>query len=124
MDMNSNRNRSIEEIEIKNLKCNKREKSSSIYLNTKCNEEDINDSDDDGVINNVNNFNSKDNFKNINENKENINNNMINYINKKIINPTLTSNSIHSYSIIDSTEFFPSINKNNIFSNAHKKYFS
>ena len=124
MDMNSNRNRSIEEIEIKNLKCNQREKSSSIYLNTKCNEEDINDSDDDGVINNVNNFNSKDNFKNINENKENINNNMIDYINKKIINPTLTSNSIHSYSIIDSTEFFPSINKNNIFSNAHKKYFS
>ena len=127
-DNNSNSNinmsNNIEEIEIKNLICNKRDKSSSFCIKVK-HEEDINDSDDDGVINKVNNFSSKDNLKEIIENKENINNNLINTdINNKLNRSTITSRTVHSYSVIDSTEFIPCVHKNNIFSNAHKKYFS
>jgi serine/threonine protein kinase len=127
-DNNSNSNinmsNNIEEIEINNLICNKREKSSSFCINIK-HEEDINDSDDDGVINKVNNLNSKDNLKEINKNKENIDKNLINKdVNNKSNRSTITSRSVHSYSIIDSTEFLPCVHNNNIFSNAHKKYFS
>ena len=136
-----NINKNIKEFEINNmnlnLKCNK--KASSFCLNPKLkfnipyerntdknsNEEDINDSDDDGIINIVNNF--RDKFKDVN-NKENINilsNNIIdNDSNSKSNRSTITNHSIHSYSVVDSVESFPSIHKNNIFSNAHKKYFS
>ena len=122
---NINLSNSIEEIKIKNLKCNKREKSSSFCYNTKFNEEDINDSDDDGVINNVKHIinHTKNNFKDFIKNKENINKNIINDDNK-LNKSTITSRSNHSYSVIESSEFFQSIHKYNIFSNAHKKYFS
>jgi len=120
-----------------NWKCNK--KASSFCLNPKLkfnihyernndknsNEEDINDSDDDGIINIVNNF--RDKFKDVN-NKENINilsNNFINNdSNSKSNRSTITNHSVHSYSVVDSVESFPTVHKNNIFSNAHKKYFS
>ena len=136
-----NVNKNIKEYEINNLnlnlKCNK--KASSFCLNPKLkfnipyeknidknsNEEDINDSDDDGIINIVNNF--RDNFKDVN-NKENINilnNNIINNdSNSKSNRSTITNHSVHSYSVVDSVESFPTVHKNNIFSNAHKKYFS
>ena len=84
--------------------------------------EDINDSDDEGTINKVKNF---ENIHEMNfcDNKENIN------VNKKIdynINEqsTITSRSNHSYSILESIEVIPSINKNKILSPAHIKYFS
>mgnify|MGYP002624458500 CR=1 FL=1 len=136
-----NVNKNIKEYEINNLnlnlKCNK--KASSFCFNPKLkinipnernidknnNEEDINDSDDDGIINIVNNF--RDKFRDIN-NKENINimnNNVINNdSNSKSNRSTITNHSVHSYSVVDSVESFPTVHKNNIFSNAHKKYFS
>ena len=124
--INSNRSNFIEQIEINNLKCNKREKASSFCQSINHNSEDVNDSDDEGIVNMVNNFNSKDNFKEeYIDNKENINTNINNaYINNKLNKSTITTHSVHSYSVIDSLELFPSIHKNNIFSNAHKKYFS
>ena len=122
---NINISNNIEEIEIKNINCNKREKASSFCINLKNNEEDINDSDDDGIIHNANNFDSKDNFKEIIDNKENNDKNRgSNNTNKKLNKSIINTHSIHSYSVIDSIEFFPSIHKNNIFSHAHKKYFS
>jgi len=137
-----NINKNVKEYEINNLnlnlnlKCNK--KASSFCLNPKLkfnvgyernidnnsNEEDINDSDDDGIINIVNNF--RDKFKDGN-NKENVNilNNIINNDSSSKSNrSTITNHSVHSYSVVDSVESFPTVHKNNIFSNAHKKYFS
>ena len=123
---NSNMSNFIEQIEIKNLKCNKREKASSFCESSNHNAEDINDSDDEGIINMVNNFSSKDNFKDVDiNNKENINKNINNvYINNKLNKSSITTHSVHSYSVVDSIEFCPNIHKNNIFSYAHKKYFS
>ena len=110
---------------ISNQNKKNKNKEDNILLNNKYNEEDINDSDDDGTINNVNNFNSKDKYKNIFENKENFNNNINYKINNKSKRSTTSKHSIHSYSVIESNEFFQSIHKNNnIFSFAHKKYFS
>ena len=103
--------KNIQNIEIKNEQ----------NINNKI--EDINDSDDEGIINKVKNFGVISEV-NINENKENIN------INKKIENydiydkASITLNTNHSYSVIESIEVMPSMNKNNIFSYAHKKYFS
>ena len=114
LDKNINIQKNIKNIEIKNVNS----------YNDK--NEDINDSDDDGIINKVNNFWGTSEIE-INENKENINMNNINKIkNNYNINDksTLTNISNHSYSVIDSIEFLPSVNKNNIFSYAHKKYFS
>ena len=84
--------------------------------------EDINDSDDEGIINKVKNF-GKINEMNIFENKENINMNKMenHYLNDK---STITSRSNYSCSILESIEVIPSINKNKILSPAHKKYFS
>ena len=117
-----NMNNNTKELEIKGNIYNKRSENSSSNRN---NEEDINDSDDDGTINNVNNLCSKDNFKDIYENKENFDNNL-NY--KDIINKsknlTISSHTIHSYSVSESNDYFQSIHQNNIFSYAHKKYFS
>ena len=96
----------------------KKTKIKNIYNNN-----DKNDSDDDGIINKVKNFGDNHEF-NLKENKENID------TNKKIENAdindnsNITSRSNHSYSVIESIEIIPSMNKNNIFSNAHKKYFS
>ena len=117
---NSHLSNSIEEIVIKNTSCNKKEKSSSFCCNTKLNEEDIYDSDDDGQINNINNRmnNPKDVYRNIIENKENVDKNTINDDN------TIENHSVHSYSVVDSIEFLHSIHQKDIFSNAHKKYFS
>jgi hypothetical protein len=117
-----NMNNNTKEKEIKCNNCNNGSENSST---NRYNEEDINDSDDDGTINNVNNLCSKDNFKDIYENKENFDNNL-NY--KDIINKskklTITSHTIHSYSVSESNDNFQSIHQNNIFSYAHKKYFS
>ena len=114
LDKNINIQKNIKNIEIKNVNS----------YNDK--NEDINDSDDDGIINKVNNFLGTSEIEN-NENKENINMNNINKIKKDYnINDksTISNISKHSYSVIDSIEFIPSVNKNNIFSYAHKKYFS
>ena len=92
-------------------------------LSNSNNKEDINDSDDDGIINQAKNFGGKSSIYE-KENKENIN------INTKIDNYALNDNgnitgrSNHSYSVIESIEVIPSMNKNSIFSFAHKKYFS
>ena len=110
-DKNNNIQKNIQNTKIKNKQ----------NINDKM--EDINDSDDDGIINKVKNFGDISEID-IDENKENIN------INKKIENyniydkSTITSHSNHSYSVIESIEAIPSMNKNNIFSYAHKKYFS
>ena len=115
-------NNNEKEKEIKGINYNKR--SENISFN-RYNEEDINDSDDDGTINNVNNLCSKDNFKDIYENKENIDNNLYyKDINNKSKQSTITSHTIHSYSVSESNDYFQSIHQNNIFSYAHKKYFS
>ena len=100
----------------------KKTKIKNIYNNNDKNE-DINDSDDDGIINKVKNF-GEISDKKYKENKENIN--VINILEKNKINENnpLTNRSNHSYSVIESIEIIPSMNKNNIFSNAHKKYFS
>ena len=114
LDKNINIQKNIKNIEIKNVNS----------YNDK--NEDINDSDDDGIINKVNNFLGTSEIEN-NENKENINMNNINKIKKDYnINDrsTISNISKHSYSVKDSIEFIPSVNKNNIFSYAHKKYFS
>ena len=103
--------------DIKNIEIKDKEN----YYNNK---EDINDSDDDGIINKVKNLENEndDYFK---ENKENIViNKIIENYNKNNDKSTITNNSNHSYSVIESNEYTPSINKNNIFSFAHKKYFS
>ena len=110
-DKNNNIQKNIQNTKIKNKQ----------NINDKM--EDINDSDDDGIINKVKNFGDISEID-MDENKENIN------INKKIENyniydkSTITSHSNHSYSVIESIEAIPSMNKNNIFSYAHKKYFS
>ena len=100
----------------------KKTKIKNIYNNNDKNE-DINDSDDDGIINKVKNF-GEISDKKYKENKENIN--VINILEKNKINENnpLTNRSNHSYSVIESIEIIPSMNKNSIFSNAHKKYFS
>ena len=100
----------------------KKTKIKNIYNNNDKNE-DINDSDDDGIINKVKKF-GEISDKKYKENKENIN--VINILEKNKINENnpLTNRSNHSYSVIESIEIIPSMNKNNIFSNAHKKYFS
>ena len=103
--------KNIKNIEIKNLNS----------YNDK--NEDINDSDDDGIINKVKNF-GEISDKKYKENKENINtNNILEKYNINDNNP-LTNRSNHSYSVRESIEIIPTMNKNNIFSNAHKKYFS
>ena len=110
-DKNNKIQKNIKDIEIKNKQS----------INDKI--EDINDSDDEGIINKVKSFEAN-HENNLNENKENIN------MNNKIGNSnicdksTITCHSNHSYSVIESIEVIPSINKNNIFSCAHKKYFS
>ena len=100
---------------IKNVKIGKKQTCSD-------KKEDINDSDDEGIINKVKNF-GKINEMNIFENKENINLNKMenHYLNDK---STITSRSNYSCSILESIEVIPSINKNKILSPAHKKYFS
>ena len=102
--------KNIKNIEIKNISNNNKN-------------EDINDSDDDGIINKVNNF-GEISDKKYKDNKENIN--MNNILEKNDINDNnpITNRSNHSYSVRESIEIIPSMNKNNIFSNAHKKYFS
>ena len=102
--------KNIKNIEIKNINS----------YNDK--NEDINDSDDDGIINKVKNF-GEISDKKYKENKENITNNIIEKNNINDNNPN-TNRSNHSYSVRESIEIIPSMNKNNIFSNAHKKYFS
>ena len=104
-------NNNIIEKKIKNIKIK------DIPKNKK-NDENINDSDDDGILNRVNNFEHTTKINNNENNKENI---CQNIEDKSTI---IMNNSVHSYSIIDSIEFLPSINKNCIFSFAHKKYFS
>ena len=110
-EKNNKIQKNIKNIEIKNL---------NSYNDR---DEDINDSDDDGIINKVKNFGDINDIKN-NENKENINFNNILIKDKIIDNNPITNRSNHSYSVIESIEVIPSMNKNNIFSNAHKKYFS
>ena len=109
----------------KNSKIQKNIKNTKIRnINNNNNKnEDINDSDDDGIINKVKNF-GEISDKKYKENKENIN--VINILEKNKINDNnpLTNRSNHSYSVKESIEIIPSTNKNNIFSNAHKKYFS
>ena len=110
-DINNRIQKNIQKIKLENI---------SDFNDKK---EDINDSDDDGIINKVKNFGDNHEF-NLKENKENID------TNKKIENAdindnsNITSRSNHSYSVIESIEIMPSMNKNNIFSYAHKKYFS
>ena len=96
-------------------------KIKNIEINNNKNKEDINDSDDDGILNNINNFE-----KTYNLNKQKYKENILHNIQRDNMNDdsTITNNSVHSYSIIDSIEFIRSINKNNIYSYAHKKYFS
>ena len=110
-DKNTNIQKNIKNIEIKNVN------------NYSDRNEDINDSDDDGIINKVKNFGGTSEIY-IKENKENIN--MNKRLQKYNINDksTISNASNHSYSIIESIEFIPTMNKNNIFSYAHKKYFS
>ena len=110
-DKNTNIQKNIKNIEIKNVN------------NYSDRNEDINDSDDDGIINKVKNFGGTSEIY-IKESKENINMNKI--LQKYNINDksTISNASNHSYSIIESIEFIPTMNKNNIFSYAHKKYFS
>ena len=109
----------------KNNKIQKNIKNTEIKDNQNINDkiEDINDSDDEGIINEIKNFEAN-HENNLVENKENINMN-----NKKgnyniCDKSTITCHSNHSYSVIESIEVIPSMNKNNIFSYAHKKYFS
>ena len=107
-----NINKNIKEYEINNMNLNLKynKKASSFCLNPKLK------------------FNipyERNTDKNSNEEDIKLSNNIIdNDSNSKSNRSTITNHSIHSYSVVDSVESFPAVHKNNIFSNAHKKYFS
>ena len=84
------------------------------YKNLACKEENIDDNDDDGIINKINNY--KLNVKDIQE-KENIN----------TLNVNHNNDTIHSYSILDSKDSIISImpihSSYRNLDETHKKYF-